>query len=458
MPASRPQILARSPTARTQRASLKPSTQHDHADGDTYHRRVRDTDLYRHLLGLEKPWTVDRVELDVKKQRVDVWAKHDKVKAWPCPECGKDCGLHDHDEERTWRHLDSCAFQTHLHARVPRVRCSEHGVRQARVSWAEPMSRFTALFERLAIDVLLETSISGATEILGLSWDEAHHIMERAVARGLMRRPHAVPRYMGVDEKAIAKGHRYVTMVCDLEHAHVIEVAEDRTTESLTRCLGRFSMNDLAGVEAFAMDMWQPYVQVLRRYVDDADSKIVFDKFHIVGHMNKAVDLVRRQENKALHTDGDDRLVGTKYLWLYGEENLPTDRLDLETRMRFAALRSSNLKTARAWALKESLRGLWKHRSRAAGERWWKRWYGWATRSRLEPVKKVAAMVKRHLPSVLTYFKHRITNAGSEALNSVIQMLKKRAFGYRSFKNFRTVILFRCGGLNLYPTTHLNPG
>ena len=418
---------------------------------------MRDIELYRQLLGLEKPWTVDRVELNVKQQRVDVWAKHDKVKAWPCPECGKDGGLHDHDEERTWRHLDSCSFQTHLHARVPRVRCPEHGVRQVRVSWAEPTSRFTALFERLAIDVLLETSISGATKILVLSWDEAHHIMERAVARGLMRRPHEVPRHMGIDEKAIAKGHRYVTLVNDLDHGHVIEVAEDRTTTSVTQCLGKFSMNDLAKVEAFAMDMWKPYEQMVRRYVDDADKKIVFDPFHIVQHMNNAVDIVRRQENKELRVDDDDRLVGTKYLWLYGEENLPTDRLDLETRMRFATLRSSNLKTARAWALKESLRGLWKQRSRAAGERWWKRWYGWAMRARLTSVKNVAAMVKRHLPNVLTYFKHRITNAGSEAINTVVQMLKKRAFGYRNFQNFRTVILFRCGGLNLYPATHLKP-
>lgn len=131
---------------------------------------MRDTDLYRQLLGLEKPWTVDRVELDVSQQRVDVFAKHDKLKAWPCPECGKPVGLHDHDAERMWRHLDSCGFQTFLHARFPRVNCPEHGVRQARVPWAEPRARFTALFERFAIAVLLETSISGATEILGISF------------------------------------------------------------------------------------------------------------------------------------------------------------------------------------------------------------------------------------------------------------------------------------------------
>lgn len=412
---------------------------------------MRDTELYRQLLGLESPWTVERVDLDVKGHRVDVFAKHDGPTSWPCPECQKACGLHDHDEERVWRHLDSCGFATYLRARVPRVDCAEHGVRKVRVPWAEPKSRFTALFERFAIDVLFETSLAGGAEILRISWDEAAGIMKRAVARGLARRPHRVPKQLGVDEKAIAKGQRYATMVCDLEHGHVIEVAEDRTKQSVLTCLGSFSLNELAGVESVAMDMWEPYTTVFRALVDGADDKIVYDRFHIVKHMNEALDQVRRKENKGLRSEGDDRLVGSKHLWLFGVENFPVDRYDLETRLEFAELKASNLKTARAWALKEMLRDLWKQRSRAAGERWYQRWYGWAVRSRLAPVKKVAAMVKRHLHNVLTYFKHRLTNAGSEAINSVVQMLKKRAFGYRSFENFRTVILFRCGGLDLYP-------
>ena len=390
-----------------------------------------------------------------------MFAKHAKPATWPCPECGKPCGLHDHAGERVWRHLDSCGFATFLHARVPRVQCPEHGVRQVRVSWAEPSSRFTALFEQFAIGVLLETSVAGAAELLGLSWDEAQHIMARAVARGLARRPQAVPRQVGVDEKAIAKGQRYATMLVDLEQGHVIELAEGRSMESLLACLGRFSLDELANIEAIAMDMWAPYSQLLRSLVDGADDKIVYDRFHIVGHMNEALDQVRRRENKALRADGDDRLVGSKHLWLYGAENIPPDRYDLATRAEFAMLRASKLKTARAWALKEMLRGLWRQRSRAAGESWYQRWYRWAVRSRLPPVRKVAAMMKRHLHNVLTYFKHRITNAGSEALNSVVQMLKKRAFGYRSFQNFRTVVLFRCGGLDLYPlalSSHSRPG
>jgi transposase len=414
---------------------------------------MRDIDLYKHLLGLESPWTVARVDLDVKGQRVGVFVEHAELKAWPCPVCDKPCALHDHEEERVWRHLDSCQFQTLLHARTPRIDCHEHGVRQVRVPWAEARSRFTLLFERLAIDVLRECDVKGAAAILRITWDEAHGIMQRAVARGLLRRPHAVPTVMGVDEKAIAKGHRYATLVNDLERGIVIEVAEDRTKQSLLQCLGCFSINDLSKVRAVAMDMWEPFVQTIRSVVDFADSKIVYDRYHIVAHMNDALDKVRRAENRTLLADGNEILVGSKHMWLYGAENLP-DKYTVD----FDRLRRSDLKTARAWAIKESLRALWERPSREAGEKWWKRWHFWATHSRLQPVRKVAAMIKRHLPNVLTYFEHRITNAASEAINSVVQMLKKRAFGYRNFANFRTAVLFRCGGLDLYPGAHPIPG
>lgn len=412
---------------------------------------MKDTELYQQLLGLSSPWTVARVELDTKARKVSVWAEHSGKATFTCPECGAKCGLHDHDEERTWRHLDSCHFETYLHARVPRVRCPDHGVRQASVPWAEPRSRFTLMFERFAIDVLMETDVLGAASILGISWDEAHHIMARAVSRGLKRREACVPRRMGVDEKAIAKGHRYATLVNDLDRNVVLDVAEGRTKESLYRCLGRFSLDDLSQVEAIATDMWEPFFQVLVSVVDGARDKIVFDRFHIVGHMNEALDQVRRAENKQLRAEGDDRLVGSKFLWLYAAENVPEHRRD-----DFHALRTTKLRTARAWSMKEVLRGLWDCTSRKMGEWWWRRWKAWADRCRLLPVRKVAAMIENHLPNVLTYFKHRITNAASESINSVVQLLKKRAFGYRSFPNFRTAILFRCGGLDLYPSTHPN--
>lgn len=414
---------------------------------------MRDIELYRHLLGLEAPWFVSAVELDVKGQRVDVRAAHAEGVRWPCPVCGVDLAVYDHSEERAWRHLDSCQFMTYLHARPPRVKCPEHGVLQVQLPWSEPRARFTALFERFAIDVLKETDVLGATRILRISWDEAWYLMERAVRRGLIaKEKHVVPS-LGVDEKAAAKGHKYLTLVTDLQRACVDYVGFDRKKESLDLYFRGLSQEQLDGIEAIAMDMWEPYIQSAREYVPGAEDKIVFDRYHIMGYMGKAVDTVRKREHRALRAAGDETLTGSKYLWLYSEENLPEIHQD-----RFAELRGLHLKTARAWAMKESLRDLWSYTRRGWAMRHWKRWYFWATHSRLQPVIDAANTIRRHLHNVLTYFAHRITNAVSEGLNSKIQTIKKMAYGFRNREHFRTAIYFHCGGLELYPATHGIPG
>ena len=228
-----------------------------------------------------------------------------------------------------------------------------------------------------------------------------------------------------------------------------------RTEASLFSYFGAFTINDVIGVEAVAMDMWVPFFNTVVRCVPYAREKIVFDRYHIVSHMNKAVDSVRRAESKALRVEGDETLTGSRYLWLYGAENVPAHR-----QATFDELKSLSLKTGRAWAMKEMLRGLWDCESKLDAVNYYSRWYYWATHSRLEPVMRVARMVKNHLPNILTYYTHRITNAVSEGINSAIQTIKKRAFGYRNPQNFKTAIYFHCGGLDLYPAvaSHLIPG
>lgn len=407
---------------------------------------MRDTDLYKHLLGLTEPWTVSRVALNVAGSRVDVWAEHSKKARFRCPDCDRECGLYDHDEERAWRHLDSCQFQTFLHARIPRVRCDEHGVKQARVPWAEPKSRFTMLFERLAIDVLQNMDTKNAARLLGLSWDEAHHIMARAVKRGVTRRGQVSPELLGVDEKAIATRHQYGTLLNDLQRGCVLEVVKERRTESLKACYDSLGEDGLKRVKAVAMDMWQPFIRATREAVPEADDKIVFDRFHISKYLTNAVDLVRRSENRKLVAVSDWRLVGTKHLWLWNEENVP-ERHQLE----FAELKKSRLKTARGWAIKEAFRDFWDLENVEEGKTFFRHWFHWANRSRLTPIVTAARVIERHLPNLLTYFKHRITNAASEGINAGIALLNSRARGYRNFANFRLAILFRHGGLELYP-------
>jgi len=278
----------------------------------------------------------------------------------------------------------------------------------------------TIPFERHAIDVLLQADVLGSAGLLRLSWDETWNVMERAVARGQRAKKRRVIAQLGVDEKAVAKGHRYVTLVCDLDRSTVEYIADDRKKASLDAYYASLAKDQLAGIEAVAMDMWEPFISATVEQVPDGRSKIVFDRFHIMKHMTEAVDAVRKWEHRQLQSEGDESLKKTKYLWLYSEENLPE-----ESREKFAALRALHLKTGRAWAIKESLRDLWSYRRRGWAMRHWRHWYFWATHSRLKPIVKVARMIHGHLDNVLTYFDHRITTATCEGLNSKIQTIKK---------------------------------
>jgi transposase len=258
-----------------------------------------------------------------------------------------------------------------------------------------------------------------------------------------------VPTLVGVDEKAAGRGHDYVTVVSDLARGTVEYLADERKESSLDGYFDRFSPEQLAGIEAVGMDMWEPYANSVRSHLDDADDKIVFDRFHIMKYVVGAVDTVRKQENRALVASGDRSLTGSKYLWLYSAENLPTRH-----HSRFDELRRGDLKTSRAWAIKENLRYFWEYQRRGWAEKHWKSWYFWATHSRLNPIMEVARTLKRHLPGLLAFFDHRITSAGAEGLNSRIQAIRVSARGYRNRDNFKTAIYFHCGGLDLYPQTH----
>lgn len=188
------------------------------------------TELYRQLLGVVSPWTVQRVEMDVAGLSVDVYLTHRREASFACPRCGRACRVYDHLAERRWRHLDSCHFRTVLHAQPPRVECPTDGVHQVELPWSEAGERFTRMFEALAIDVLLATDVKNAAAILGITWDEAWHIMERAVERGRRAKGRVLPTLMGVDEKSYAKRHQYVTLVYDLDRATVEYLGKGAST------------------------------------------------------------------------------------------------------------------------------------------------------------------------------------------------------------------------------------
>jgi transposase len=409
---------------------------------------MESTELYRRILGLEAPWRVVEVELDVQGNRVRVRVADDGS-ARRCPECGKSCPGYDHTE-RSWRHLDTCQMETVLTASVPRVECPQHGVRTVAVPWAEPGARFTALFEAMVIEWLKAASIKEVSERLRLGWGQADGIMQRAVERGLARRETVAPERIGVDETSFQKRHEYVTVVTDLDESRVLYVGDDRKAQTLAEWYGTLSPEVLKQLRVVAMDMWQPYIAATRQHIPEADERIVFDKYHVAAHLGAALDAVRRREQRELRGTEDRRLTGTRYLWLSNPETL-LKRLKPEELERFDQLRRSTLRTARAYALKEAAMELWLERVRPKAEAIWKWWHAWAVRSRLEPMKKVARMLKRHLTGIINAIVTGVTNAGAESLNSKIQRVKRMACGFRNRDRFRTAIYFHLGGLDLSP-------
>jgi transposase len=381
---------------------------------------MRDTDVFTQLLGLERPWAVSEVIFDEKDESIGVFLRHRSNAVFRCPECDAALPLYDHAPSRKWRHLDHGAWLTLVFASVPRVACLFHGVQRVSLPWALPGSRFTLGFEKHAIDTLLEADVLGASRLLRLSWDETWGIMTRAVERGLKAKRRRVVRHLGVDEKSIAKRHRYVTLVGDLDRGTIEFISFDRKKSSLDAFFQSLSPRQLAGIEAVAMDMWEPYISSTLQNVPNAASKIVFDRFHVMKHMLDAVDSVRKAEHRILQSEDDNTLKGTKYFWFFSEENVPEAYAE-----RFAHLKRLHLKTARAWAIKECLRDLWNYQHKDDARRHFHDWYGWAIRSRLKPVATVARMIDAHLENVLTYCEHRVTNATIEGLNSKIQTVKK---------------------------------
>jgi transposase len=412
---------------------------------------MKDIELYKKLLGVKPPWVVSDVHLELVQRSVSIIVAYDKAVPVACPECGGQASIYDH-QKRKWRHLDTMQFKTIIECEVPRARCEEHGVKQLPVPWAESNARFTALFEALVIGLLGETSISGTAELVGLSWDEVDGIQERAVKRGLKRRKKRPLEHIGIDETSFQKRHEYVTVILDRQRDVVLDVLDDRKAESLEQWFRRRPCGHLASVQTLTMDMWDPFILAVRGCIPEADKKICFDHYHVARHFGKALDKVRAQEHRGfVAAEGESPLTRTKYEW---QKN--SFRLDNRSRRHFMALSRMNLKTSRAWRIKETAAMLWNYSYRSAADKAWKNLLGWISRCRLEPVKKVGKMLRSYLWGVINAIIARVSNAMLEAKNSRIQWIKKMACGFRNRKRFRMAILFHLGGLNLMPKSLKN--
>lgn len=210
--------------------------------------------LYSTLLGLKTPWKVEKVDVDSMKKTVEVYIIHERESKLTCPVCRKECMVYDHLKERVWRDLDSVDLMTFIHASPPRISCPEHGVIEALLPWTEKTSRFSMRFEARSIRMLQNIDTFNFTEIMRLSWKEAWNILDRAVKRGRSRMK-GHPTVIGIDEKSHRKGHKYITLVYDMDNNGVEYISYDRKMESLDEYYDTLGENDLSSITAVSVYM-----------------------------------------------------------------------------------------------------------------------------------------------------------------------------------------------------------
>jgi transposase len=400
---------------------------------------MRDLELFSQALGLREPWRVVETRFDAERRRLDLRLDFERGARFACPECERPgCEVQD-TSEKSWRHLDFFQQQAYLSARVPRVRCPEHGVRQVALPWAREGSGFRLLFEALVMALVAEMPVRA---LAGLSaehdrrvWRIVHHYVAAARARQDLCEVVRV----GIDETSFRRGQDYVTLFADLERRRCVFATPGRDADTVTRFAAELRAHggEPAQVREVCQDMSEPYLLgVLGNLLG---AQITFDRYHLKAQLAQAVDEVRRQQRK----QQGELLKGSRYLWLR-----KPSKLSEKQRARLDGLLRQPLKTARAytWALKfdacYELTG-------AEAEHYLRAWVRGAVRSRLQPIIDFAHLVQDHWTGILRWFESRVSNGLLEGLNSLVQAAKRRARGYRSTRNYIAMIYLTVGKLNL---------
>lgn len=365
----------------------------------------------------------------------------------PCSICGVRAKVRDRLPERIWRHVPLWGIAVTLIYRPYRVLCPRCGTRVEKIPWADGKSPLSGgLVYVLAVWArLLPWDVVGS--LFGVAWGTVASAVKGAVRYGLEHRDTLGVLHIGIDEISRRKGQVYMTVVYDLDRKRLLWCGDGRGEDTLRRFFNGWGREATGRIEGICCDMWAPYIKVVRERCPDA--LIVFDKFHLVRHLIEAVDKVRKLEAWALKSAEPELLKGTKYLWLKNPWNLTPRQ-----KQRLGFLEKLNLKVHRAYLLKELFRQLWTYKRMGWAALFLKKWFWWATHSRLKPMRDFAWMLRRHQDGILAYFKLRIDNGAVEAMNNNAKQVSHRAHGFRTPATFATNLYHCLGKLPLPIPVH----
>lgn len=359
-----------------------------------------------------------------------------------CGECGLEVrGTRGRvPRARRWKDLSMRDDPLWIVYRPWRVECPVCGLRVEKVPWAPRFSRVTTALAKAVGVLAKKLSWKEVAQYFSLNWKTVSHIIRWIVSVGLTLRKLKPIHVLGIDEVSRKKGHSYFTVVYDLERTELVWVSEGRKEQALDILFAQLGKRRCNTIKAVCMDMWAPYVASVESNIPHAVK--VFDRFHLIKHLNEAVDEVRKQMVRELYTKERTAIKGTRYLWLKNPWNL-TDK----EHESLSTLLKTNLPVVRAYLLKEAFQRFWNYRSVGWAQRWLKQWFWWATHSRLKPLRDFAYLLRRHEEGIVAWTKLRISNGAVEGMNNKIKLISRKAYGFRDPYNFVVAIFHGCANL-----------
>lgn len=395
--------------------------------------------LFGLALGITPPWYVKAAEFSIDSGQLDLYLDFQRGAHFPCPSCGAEGAKPYDTTEDAWRHLNFFQYATYLHARVPRVQCPrECGVKLVEVAWARPDSGFTRLFEAYLMILLREMPVATVADLVGEHDTRLWRVLHHYVGQARAQEDFSGVQKVGVDETSSRRGHRYVTVFADLERAKVVFATEGKDAQVVVAFKRDLESHKGRSehVKEVCCDMSPAFIAGFEESFPTA--QLTFDKFHVTKVLSDAVDQVRREEQRER-----PELNKTRYLWLKNP-----DKLKQSQQAALESLTRMNLKTARAYQLRLTFQKFWVRLPDEA-ESFLRKWFFWATHSRLAPMRKAAWTLRRHWQGILRWFTSRINNGVMEAINGLIQAAKARARGYRSNRNLIAMTYLIVGKLRL---------
>jgi transposase len=401
--------------------------------------------LFEAALGVSSPWYVRGSTFDAEARTLTICVDFRSGSRFSHPEVEGEHPVHDTQTKR-YRHLNFFQHECFLEVRVPRVKLPDGSVRLIEPPWAGKLSGFTLLFEALVLSLCREMPFAAVARLVGESWHRVAAIAERYVALALAEADYADVRELAIDETSKARGHDYVTLAADAERRAVIFVTETREAAAIERLAEdlRVHGGDPEAIRAVSIDMSPAYIRGVAEHLPNA--VVTFDKYHVIAHASHALDLTRRAEQKR-----DPDLKGLRWALLKDRSRLSdTRRADLDALLTHLTTK----RTARAWQYREDLREILSRKQINVVRAMLRQWCTNVMRSKVEPMKPVASMIRNHLEGIVAWARTRLTNGFLEALNGLFQAAKRKARGYRRLSTIRTIIFLIAGKLDFRP---LNP-